>query len=152
MDLLKTLLEIFNHNAPGDWEIDDNIETKTFVVNDETYRIRCVLDNIDDVNFVVVSFAHVINGNPSLDLTNLNNGSGKVLATVMNSVWERFNKLDAFIFSSKDDATRTQAYAKIAAHFGASHNLIDQKIKYSDGGAIFVLKKQHVTMNLSDVV
>lgn len=152
-EFLKILLEIFNHNAPGEWVIDGDDETKTFTVNGEQYRIACVKDAVDKYNFVRISFTHLSEDGPSLDLTNLNNGSGKVLATVMNSVWDRFkNSVNVFVFSSKDTPARTRVYSKIASHLAMTHALEKQTVNFADGGAIFALSKTKIELDLKDFV
>jgi hypothetical protein len=146
------LIEIFTHNAPGKWEQEGDLQFKRFEVECEKYEVRVKVEEIDDEKYGIVTFAWLSpDDKASMDLTNLNKGAAKVVATVVNSVWDRFADLSAFIFSAKDDEKRERFYAKIAAYLAQSHNL-RQQVGSLNGGKIFALTKQNSKLRLSDFV
>lgn len=146
------LMEIFTFNAPGEWEQDGSLHTKRFSVSGENYELRVRVDEIENEEYVNVTFSWVSPENETtMNLTNMNKSTAQVVATVYHSVWDRFSDKMAFIFSAKDSIKREQFYAKLASYLAMQKNLKHQSA-IVPGGKVFALLKQNSKLELKDFV
>jgi len=144
----RTILELLDFNAPGDWEDEGGQYIKRFELDGEQYEVIMSIDDSLSEPFGRLSFTHLKNGVASLELTGLNKNTSKILGTVINSCRERFSDLGGVIFFAKEPE-RVSLYRRLARRAQAELHM-NLEIAKRDGGEIFALTQPRSGLRLSD--
>jgi hypothetical protein len=148
--MFKTILELLDFNAPGDWVDNGDEHIKHFEIDDEWYEIVVSIDDSLSEPFGRLSFSHLKDGVASMDLTGRNKHAPKIFGTVINSCRERFSDLGAMVFFAKEPE-RVSLYRRLVRRAQSDLHMNLETAK-RDGGEIFALTKPGCSLRLSDFV
>lgn len=165
-ELIKSLVEALDTKMEVQWKPHGSgIEFGSFAYKNETYVITIEVKKILKFKekFAEIAFYNYDEKNDKAVYGSLKKFSGgdalKIMAIVMNSVAEKFNEYDGFIFTAKkmygpdDYDSRVSLYGSIARHISkkfSRHAFIEESSDKNK--TFFIISKDKLTDEITNFI